>query len=97
MKKPQLKEFKKFDKLSQYPDGTYYEAGHLVVKNSSWRNEKPVVDDDKCKNCLLCYMYCPDGVISKGNGTVKVDYDYCKGCGICVKVCKFNALRMEDE
>lgn len=97
MNKPQLKDFKRFKKLSEYPAGTYYEAGHLVSTNASWRHEKPIVNEEKCKNCNICYMYCPDGVIAKGESHVTLDYDFCKGCGICVKVCPFDAMRMEDE
>ena len=76
-----------------------YDAGYLGTKNASWRSEKPVVCSEKCTGCLQCYLYCPDGVISKDkeNNKVKIDYDYCKGCGICRKVCPFKAIEMEEE
>lgn len=97
MKKPTLKKFEKFTKLSQYPQGTYFEAGYLTQINAGWRVEKPVVDIEKCKNCLICYMYCPDGVIERKENCVAIDYNFCKGCGICKKVCPFHAMEMEAE
>ena len=70
----------------EIPEATVYEAGYLVTKNAGWRNIRPVVNTEKCKSCLQCYLYCPDGVISKDktNSKVKIDYEFCKGCGICI-------------
>jgi pyruvate ferredoxin oxidoreductase delta subunit len=95
--KPSLKTFNKPSHISELPNGTYFEAGHLVSKNAGWRIKRPVIEVDKCKGCLQCYLYCPDGVIGKADGKVAIDYDFCKGCGICVKACKFNAIEMEEE
>lgn len=85
-----------YDQVPEYPS---YESGYLVSKNAGWRNVKPVIDIDKCKGCLQCYLYCPDGVIIKDHdtGKVKIDYDFCKGCGICKKICKFAAISMIEE
>ena len=83
--------------LSEIPETTAYEAGYLVSKNAVWRNQRPVIDRDRCVGCLQCYLYCPDGVISRDQGKVAVDYDFCKGCGICKKICKIGAIGMEAE
>jgi 2-oxoacid:acceptor oxidoreductase delta subunit (pyruvate/2-ketoisovalerate family) len=69
----------------------------LVSTNGSWRVEKPVCDKEKCNGCFLCYLYCPDGVISKSGKSIEIDYDYCKGCGICRTICKKGAITMESE
>ena len=95
--KPELQEYKKPEKLSEYPNATCYKAGHLVTKNAGWRNKKPVINCEKCKGCFRCYMYCPDGAICRESGKVAIDYDFCKGCGICAKTCPFHAIKMEDE
>jgi pyruvate ferredoxin oxidoreductase delta subunit len=72
-------------------------------KTGSWRVFRPVIDLDRCipaKNkkmaCFLCWMYCPDGVITR---TIppKVDYEYCKGCGICAEECPAGAINMIEE
>ena len=67
--------------LSEIPETTAYEAGYLVSKNAGWRNQRPVIDRDRCVGCLK----------------VAVDYDFCKGCGICKKICKIGAIGMEAE
>lgn len=101
MIRPELKEYNQPKKLSQYPGATCFTAGHLVTKNAGWRNKRPVIDIDKCVGCLQCYMYCPDGVISKyiknEKNKVRIDYDFCKGCGICAKICNIKAIEMEGE
>lgn len=60
-----------------------------------WRVDTPVIDMDKCKQCLLCVPVCPDSSIPVKDGK-RGDFDYahCKGCGICVKVCPFGALHL---
>ena len=79
------------------PDTTSFEAGYLVTKNAGWRNQRPVIDRDRCVGCLQCYLYCPDGVIYREGSSVAIDYDFCKGCGICAKICKPGAIGMEAE
>ena len=70
MIRPKLQDYKAPQKLSEYPEATCYEAGHLVTKNAGWRNKKPVIQHDKCVGCLQCYLYCPDGVIRKASQTI---------------------------
>ena len=97
MIRPTLREYKAPKKLSEYPQATCFEAGHLVTKNAGWRNKRPVIDESRCVGCLQCYMYCPDGVIYKNGNKVDIDYDFCKGCGICAKTCRVQAIQMEVE
>ncbi|MCK4953150.1 4Fe-4S binding protein [Candidatus Bathyarchaeota archaeon] len=61
-----------------------------------WRTFKPVVDQDNCNNCLMCFIYCPDGSITwkPEEEKIEVDYNYCKGCGICANECQRKAIRM---
>ena len=85
-----------FTSLKNIPFAPAYKHT-LVTVNSGFRTEKPVCDKEKCNGCFLCYLYCPDGVISKDGESVSIDYDYCKGCGICQKICRKNAIHMEKE
>lgn len=87
---------KNIKRLSDIPAFPCAEPG-LTTKNCGWRNEKPVCDNSKCNSCYLCYLYCPDGVISKLDSGVEIDYDFCKGCGICEKICKKGAITMKAE
>ena len=83
--------------LAEIPDSTAFEAGYLVTKNAGWRSVRPVIDMDRCVGCLQCYLYCPDGVISRQGPKVAIDYDFCKGCGICRRICAAGAITMEEE
>jgi pyruvate ferredoxin oxidoreductase delta subunit len=87
-------------KASDYPVGAKcIEAGNSRdYITGSWRSERPVWDADACKNCLLCWVHCPDSsIVVKDRKMTGIDLDHCKGCGICVTVCKFNALEMHLE
>ncbi len=68
-----------------------------AFETGEWRTATPVIDMDKCKQCLLCVPYCPDSCIPVKNGKrEEFDYDHCKGCGICVKACPFGAITMKE-
>jgi pyruvate ferredoxin oxidoreductase delta subunit len=69
----------------------------LKYKTGDWRALRPVVHTDKCKNCLICWIYCPDSAIIREEKWVAVNYDYCKGCGICAHECPTKAITMEEE
>ena len=62
----------------------------------TWSLDRPVVSDD-CTACAVCALFCPEGAISRSDGSMVVDYLYCKGCGICEVVCPVrNAIAMEE-
>ncbi|MCK5402561.1 4Fe-4S binding protein, partial [Candidatus Bathyarchaeota archaeon] len=62
-----------------------------------WRSNRPILDSDKCTNCLICHIYCPDSSISWDGEKITINYDYCKGCGICAKECPVTAIEMVKE
>jgi 2-oxoacid:acceptor oxidoreductase delta subunit (pyruvate/2-ketoisovalerate family) len=64
-----------------------------------WRTGlKPEVDLDRCVNCLLCWLYCPDSAIElDGVVFAGFDYDYCKGCELCAEICPVEAIEMIEE
>lgn len=69
-------------------------------RTGSWRVERPVIDMDRCipaktgkHACHLCWLYCPDNVVSKGLEPT-IDLEYCKGCGICAQECPAQAIEM---
>jgi pyruvate ferredoxin oxidoreductase delta subunit len=67
-------------------------------ETGSWRSRKPILDKEKCIDCLTCWIYCPDdSIVIKDKKMEGFDYRYCKGCGICSKVCPKDAIEMVEE
>jgi pyruvate ferredoxin oxidoreductase delta subunit len=64
-------------------------------RTGSWRTLHPVKYADRCNECGVCWLFCPEGCISPGD--FEIDYDYCKGCGICATECAVDAIRLERE
>ena len=63
-----------------------------------WRSEQPQRDDDKCTQCLLCWVYCPDSAVNVADAKVTTfNLNHCKGCGICAQVCAAKAIDMVPE
>lgn len=49
-----------------------------------------------CKNCKACLKIgCP--AIERTENGVRVNKELCTSCGVCAKLCKFGALKKEDE
>ncbi len=61
-----------------------------------WRTYKPMLDEEKCTKCLICYIDCPDVAVKWRSEDEKIEFDYnfCKGCGICANVCPQEAIKM---
>ena len=65
---------------------------------TGWRVNRPVIDEAKCTNCLICWIYCPEpAIVRHENAKVTIDYDHCKGCGICEAECPLKAIKMVRE
>lgn len=81
------------------PGGTIYGSGNSAdFKTGDWCVIAPEWKQDKCKQCLLCYLLCPDSSIpvvdSKRGG---FDFEHCKGCGVCFKACPFGAITYHEK
>jgi pyruvate ferredoxin oxidoreductase delta subunit len=79
--------------------GLILEAGNSVeYETGSWRSLCPVLDEEKCSHCMLCWVYCPDGsVLVRDGKMVGFNLEYCKGCGICARECPRKAISMVDD
>lgn len=65
-------------------------------RTGGWRTGlKPSVRMERCVNCLLCWIYCPDVAIRlDGEAFAGFDLDLCKGCELCAEVCPVDAIEM---
>jgi 2-oxoacid:acceptor oxidoreductase delta subunit (pyruvate/2-ketoisovalerate family) len=68
-------------------------------RTGGWRTGvKPSVELERCVNCLLCWLYCPDSAIRlDGTTFAGFDYDVCKGCELCSVVCPTEAIQMVED
>lgn len=68
-------------------------------KTGDWRVFRPVILQDKCIKCSICWQTCPDAAIrvDEKTGKYSIDYDYCKGCLICFHQCPAKAIKKEVE
>ena len=75
-------------------------AGNAALyETGSWRSMVPVWNQEKCKNCTMCFFVCPDSSVIMTDEPRMSGFDlvHCKGCGVCVKTCKFGAIDFVDE
>lgn len=73
-------------------------ATSRLVRTGLWRTRRPVIDPERCRRCLQCCLWCPEGGITAGaDGLPVIDYDHCKGCLVCAERCPFEAIRVIPE
>lgn len=69
-----------------------------IRHTGNWRLFKPVIDEDKCKKCNICFVRCPDSCITLDDkGYPVIQYDNCKGCLICHEECPADAISVVKE
>lgn len=71
--------------------------GIYIINTGDWRINRPVLNQDKCVKCGICFLYCPVNSIVKEEERFIIKYDYCKGCGICAHECRTKAIEMVQE
>lgn len=83
------------------PQNDILEAGTAKdFKTGDWRSQRPIHNPEKCINCFICWINCPDSaIIVKDGKVIGIDYEHCKGCGICARECppKVSAITMSPE
>jgi pyruvate ferredoxin oxidoreductase gamma subunit len=65
-------------------------------QTGGWSLDRPTILAE-CTSCGVCALFCPEGAVTREDGTMVIDYLHCKGCGICDVVCPVRgALAMEE-
>ena len=95
-KKKQNAETVQIECLEDMPPMPASMGSMRMNKTASWRSIRPVILEDRCKRCMLCWKYCPEPAIFPTDPP-RIDYDFCKGCGICIVECPFDAIVSEKE
>lgn len=109
-------EFKPYQRLvpklgyrTQPIGGTILNPGNTILKDlsSARHGYYPLYHRDRCIDCGLCDMTCPDyvfvfkmGVDKRGKPNPVMqgpNLQYCKGCLRCVEICPVSALTAERE
>lgn len=67
-------------------------------RTGNWRQFRPVLQQELCTRCWICFVRCPEAAISLARQDYPVvDYDVCKGCLLCVHECPTHAFTAEKE
>ncbi len=61
------------------------------------KHKKPVIaENGKCVGCKMCMKIgCP--AIFMKDGKAAIDTTLCTGCGVCTQLCKFDALKAQED
>ena len=54
---------KAFEELPEGGMITRGRAARRKYNTGDWRSKRPECDEEKCTNCLICWIYCPDNSI----------------------------------
>ena len=82
------------EKHQDMPKTPVMNVDSKVVKTGGWRTFRPVLDEEKCIACYICWKFCPDVSVHISEGHPVIDLDHCKGCGICAKECPKKCIEM---
>lgn len=84
------------DKNEMIPGGIAEAGTTENLYTGSWRTYAPVTDYEKCTDCHICWIFCPDSaIVVKDGKKLGTDFQYCKGCGICATECPVDCIEMK--
>ncbi|RQD72674.1 MAG: 4Fe-4S dicluster domain-containing protein [Tindallia sp. MSAO_Bac2] len=66
-----------------------------IINTGDWKVYPPVIDQEKCKKCGLCLLYCPTNSVKHEDGKYIIHLEFCKGCGVCIHECPANSIEFK--
>lgn len=74
-------------------------CGSRAGKKDMHANGKPLIDEDKCIGCRVCFKECANDGLSfdESAGKMRLSQANCVGCGRCVTACPTGAVALKDE
>jgi Pyruvate/2-oxoacid:ferredoxin oxidoreductase delta subunit len=81
------------NRIAEVAESTRAELG--AVKHGEWKPWFPVIDYDRCTNCMQCLSFCLFGVygVDEQNKIQAQNHDNCKtNCPACSRVCPEAAI-----
>ncbi len=99
MKKWEIKNISNWSWEEHPLGGIIPKAGNAsTYPTGGWRSQRPIRDEEKCNDCLLCFIFCPEAAIAATSEKIgEINLHHCKGCGICARECPREAIEMVDE
>ena len=87
-----------FDPPGLAAPSIYTVANSPERRTGNWRQFRPVLQQELCTRCWICFVRCPEAAITLDEHDYPVvNYDECKGCLLCVHECPTHALTAEKE
>lgn len=68
-----------------------------LINTGDWKVYPVVIQQDKCKKCSMCLLYCPTNSVELKDNTYFINLEYCKGCGVCINECPADAIEFIKE
>lgn len=68
----------------------------LQAMRKGIRYTPPIIDYNKCTNCMACIRSLGCTALTIRDGKVAIIEELCNGCNMCVQVCPFNAIIPRD-
>lgn len=66
-----------FKGASDMPPMAASQGSMRTNKTASWRSIRPIIDEEKCKRCMICWKFCPEPAIFPTDPPT-IDYDYAR-------------------
>jgi len=87
-----------FDPPGLAAPSIYAIANSPERRTGNWRQFRPVLYQELCTRCWICFVRCPEAAITLDEHDYPVvNYDECKGCLLCVHECPTHAFTAEKE